>query len=184
MSVFGLHGAAWLAPLTALLVSIGGRLMARRWRWGLPAVCAGASLAGWVILAPGGWRELVWPRGALDHLVIPALALAVAGLLQARLRTRWLGVAVVLFAAWWMAGVEVARPEFWRVWFAGLLVAWTLTRAGAGEASRGLSVALAMLGGMVLAGAGSLWIEAALVLAAASLGMMASGAGKVVPRCC
>lgn len=174
-------GAAYGPALVALVLSAGGAAMARRWPGLATAVCAGAAAAGWAVLLGGGWRMVLWPRGVAEHVLTPALVLVGAGIVARWVRTRWLAVGVAVFAAWWMAGSGVARPEFWRVLFGGMAAAWVLTRAGVGEPRQGVAAALTVWGGLVVGGAPVVPVGVAMVLTGAVAGVAVAGREGVVP---
>ena len=165
--------AAYLPVLLALAVSGLGALLVRR-RWAAWAGLPGALgvVAGWAALVTPAlaWRSAVWPRTPLEHLVIPALAVAVLAFAGPRLRGRlawWVPVLVMGFGAWWLAGYPAARPQFWRVWAAGALVGWVAVRVVAGQAVRAWAAALAAWAGLAATGAPPSVTLPALVLAGA-----------------
>ncbi len=165
--------------------------MRRGGRGLLPGVCAGAAVAGWFVVsgvvsgAVSFWSlfwPLFWPGTVLDHLLLPGVVLVGAAVLRRWVQTRWLMVGAALFASSWLAGAGVmaagvARPEFWRVWFAAGAVCWWMGRSGAEEGRRGLAVALSLVGGLVVGEAGSAWVAAGLVLAGAVAGTGLVGGG-------
>lgn len=166
----------------ALALGLAGRATGARW----PAAASGAmgALTGWVALPGVAPRAVLAPRAMADFLLLPAAAAALAGIASPRLRGRagrWLPWALAVLAGWWLAGSAPARPEFWRVWFAVVLAAWLLARGvgmpGApGAGGRALAAALALWGGLLLAGAPPVWVAAALVAAAAGAAWPVGGA--------
>ncbi len=180
--------SAYMAPLlasgVALALGLAGRATGARW----PIAASGAmgALAGWMALLPWGaaLRAVLTPRAMTDALLLPAAAAALAGIASAGLRgraERWLPWALAVLAGWWLAGSTPARPEFWRVWLAVVLAAWLLGRgvggAGApGAGGRAMAAALALWGGLLLAGAPPVWVAAALVAAAAGAAWPLGGA--------
>ncbi len=169
--------AAYLPALAALTVAAAGALLLRGRRGAWTAVAAATAVSvGWALLSPG--VQALWaPRGLLEHLAAPAVAVTLAAALAIRFgRPRALTGAATLFAAWWIAGAPAARPEFWRVGFAILAGTWLLHRLGAGEGRRALAAALTLWAGLVVAGAPGAWIGASLVLAGAAAGVSVGGA--------
>lgn len=171
----GLPGtwAAVVPVLLALAVSGLGALLVRR-RWAAWAGLPGALgvLAGWaaLLLPVLAWRGALRPRTPLEHLVVPAVAVAVLALAGPRLRGRlgwWAPVLVMGFVAWWLAGYPAAGPQFWRVWAAGALAGWVAVRVVDGQAVRAWSAGLAAWGGLAATGAPRSVTLPALVLAAA-----------------
>ena len=165
--------------LLAALVAAGLAALARRRAWLLHAACALAAASGWAALLP--WRAALWPRGGVDHLLLPALVIGGAGIAAPWVKARWQSLGSAAFAGWWLAGSAAGRPEFWRVWFAAGAVAWLLGRGGAGTPGRASGVVLAVAGALALAAASPLWIVAAAVLLAAVCGMLVAGRAGVVP---
>lgn len=149
------------APLAALLVVCVGMLATRRRAGWRPLVGVVAVTVGWVLLDPS-WRGALWPRGMVDRLVAPALAVL---LVVAARGGRWGWTAAALVAGWWL-GEGVPRAESWRVMFAVVGLAWLLSRAGAAQG--GVAAGLTLAGGAWLAGA-SVWVVAGLVVAAGAL---------------
>jgi hypothetical protein len=173
-----LHGAvlhAYAPPLVALGTALVLGLIGKAGpRWLIGGAGAAGALAGWAALLPtvAAWRAVLTPRAMTDFLLLPAAAVVVAGLAAPWLRgrvERWLPWAPVVLAGWWLAGSAPARPEFWRVWLAVIVAAWLLAR-GVGQGvsgGRALAAALALWGGLLVAGAPPAWIAAALVAVAA-----------------
>ena len=173
-----------LAFSVALALCLAGRATGARW----PVAASGAmgALAGWLALLP--WaaapRAVLTPRAMTDFLLLPAAAAALAGIIAARLRgraERWLPWALAVLAGWWLAGSAPARPEFWRVWLAVVLAAWLLARVAGGSGTpgaggRAMAAALALWGGLLLAGAPPVWVAAALAAAGAGLAWPLGGA--------
>lgn len=174
MSLLASHAAA----LAALAVTLAGSLLlGRRPAW-LPAAAALALALGWFWLAGFASRGLWTPHRIPDLLLAPALASAlVAAAVASGRHRRLLLVADAVFAGWWIARAGVGTADFWRAWLAVALLAWAVGRIVAGEAARGLALALALWGGLSITGAGS----AALVAAAAWVGLCVAGKGAVVP---
>lgn len=178
------YAPALAALGVALALGLAGRATGARW----PVAASGAmgALAGWMALLPGAaaLRAVLAPRATADFLLLPAAAAALAGIISTRLRgraERWLLWALAALAGWWLAGAAPARPEFWRVWLAVILAAWLLARgvggAGAsGAGGRAMAVALALWGGLLLAGAPPVWVTAALAAAAAGAAWPLGGA--------
>ncbi len=173
---------AYLAPLLALAVTLAGSLVcrAKSLRPLLPMVGALGLLAGWAALLPLAFaaRAALAPRGVPEALLLPAAAALLAGLAafwgRARL-DRWAGIALAVFAGWWLASSPAGRPEFWRVWAAVGVVALLLSRSVAGQPARSLAAMLALWGGLVVAGAPPGAIGAALVAAGAAAGLLVAG---------
>ena len=162
--------------LLALLLGWGCAFAGRRRVFAGVAAAVGAA-AGWAVLVHGGWRGIVWPRGGVEYLVLPAVGFVLAGLVGQRVQSRWVGFAGVGFAAWWLAWMPAARPEFYRVLFGAAVVAWVLGRVGAREPRLAAAVALTVAGGLVLGGAAVPWVVAELVLVAVCCGVWVGGAG-------
>ena len=154
-------------------------------KWGR----AGASLAclaGWAALVPvTGWRGAVLVPGlGAGMLLIPALGVATIEALlvwRAGRNERWLGFAATALVGWWLARTAAVPGDFWRVWIVtGLLVAavaWIVRQ----QATRGLALALALWGGMLVVGFPIGWVSIAAVLAAVWAGLVATGGGAAVP---
>jgi len=171
---------AYEPPLVALGVALVLGLIgwAAGARWLATTAGAAGALAGWVALLPlaTALRAVLAPRAMADFLLLPAVAVVLAGLAAPWLRgraERWAPVALAVLVGWWLAGSAPARPEFWRVWLAVGLAAWLLAR-GAGQGAPGgggrvLAAALALWGGLLVVGAPPVWIAAALVAVAAAL---------------
>jgi len=189
---------AFQPPLVALGVALALGLIgwATGARWLVANAAAAGALAGWMALLPASAtpRAMLTPRAMADFLLFPAAAVLVAGLAAPWLRgqaerwrgraERWLPLALAVLAGWWLAGSSPARPEFWRAWFVVSLAAWLLARAvakpgvgkqgvaergSAGAGGRVLAAALALWGGLLVAGAPPVWLAAALAAAAAAL---------------
>jgi hypothetical protein len=176
---------AYAAPLAAFVVASAVWLAARGRAWAGTAGGLGL-LAGWALLLPiRVLPRAIWasPRG-VEVLVLPALV-CVAGVAL----TAWRGgrqgrlIAVVLagFAGWWVARNEVGTAEFWRVWFAIAGLTWVVARVCAGRAERFLVLALALWGGLAVAGTGAAWLMAAAVAVSAAAGLLAAGADAALP---
>ena len=170
---------AFQAPLVALGVTLVlgliGRVTGARW----PVASAGAAgaLTGWMALLPAtaALQAVLAPRGMAEFLLLPAAAVLMAALAAPWLRghaERWLPIALAVLAGWWLARSPPAQPEFYRVWLAVGLAAWLLARgvAAQGSASGGrvLAAALALWGGLLVAGASPVWLAATLVAVAAA----------------
>ena len=161
----GPYGTTVLAVAVALGVAAGG-LAVLRWR----PVWAGAVgpltvLAGWAVLLPraGAWLR---PGGVAEHLVVPAIAAVAAGTVRGRVGERagrWLGVAGLVFGAWWVA--KAAGDDFWRAWLGIVVLGAVLARFG----ERAGAGAWALCGGLVAGGAGPVWAGVAAVLGAGGL---------------
>jgi len=182
-----LHAAAlhaYAPPLTALGAALALGLVGKAGlRPLLAAAGAGGALAGWAALLPiaAALRAVLAPRAMADFLLLPAAVAALAGLASPWLRgwaERWLPVALAVLAGWWLAGSTPARPEFWRVWLAVGAAAWLLARPVGNYAAggRALAAAVALWGGLLVAGAPAVWIAAALVAVAAAAGAWCLGA--------
>lgn len=175
----------YVAPALALAVAALGALLCRgkRWRGVLPAIAPLSVLLGWAALAAmGGELKAAWsPRAGPSILLAPTLAALVVSLVQPGRWGRWAAVALALFTAWWLGQAPAARPEFWRVWAASLVLcavfAWSVRR----EPGRALASGTALFVGLILAGASPGWREAALVMVAAAAGSLPGGAGAAVP---
>ncbi len=167
---------AYAPPLMALGVALALGLVGKMGpRPLLAAAGAGGALAGWAALLPmaAALRAVLAPRAMADFLLLPALAAALAGLASPWLRgraARWLPVALVVLTGWWLAESAPARAEFWRVWLAVGVAAWLLARAVGQQAAAGrvLAAAVALSGGLLVAGAPSVWVTAALVAVTAA----------------
>ncbi len=171
---------AFQAPLVALGVTLALGLIGRVTgaRWPVASAGAGGALAGWMALLPvaAAIRAVLAPRAMADFLLLPAVAVLMAGLATLWLRgraERWLPIAIAALAGWWLAGSPPARPEFYRVWLAVGLAAWLLARGVAAQGSAGaggrvLAAALALWVGLLVAGAPPVWLAAALVAVAAA----------------
>lgn len=165
----------------AFLVAFTGSLLSRRWRR-VPAIWASVGAgAGWAGLVPMPWRWPEWSRSTLAFLVLPAVGFAVAELVRVRLRGRRIGVAAVCFAAWWLANAPMGRPQFWRVGFGGMMLAWLLGRVGAAEPRMAVGVALTAFFGLILGGATANWDWALAVMAVAAAGVWLGGRNGVFP---
>ena len=175
---------AYAPPLTALGVTLALGLIGKAGARPLAAAAgAGGALTGWAALLPvaAALRAMLAPRALADFLLLPALAVALAGLASPWLRgraERWLPLALMVLAGWWLAGSAPARTEFWRVWLAIGVAAWLLARAAGQRAAGGqmLAAALALWGGLLVAGAPPVWIAAALVAVAAAAAAWCLGA--------
>jgi len=184
MPGFAMH--AYAPPLAAfgaaLALGLAGRTAGARW----PVQASGAvgALAGWMALLPwtAALRAVLTPRANPDFLLLPAAAAALAAMLSPRLRgraERWLPLVLAVLTGWWLARSAPAQPEFWRVWLAVTLAAWLLARVVGtpGAGGRALAAALALWGGLLLAGAPPVWAVAALAAAgAAGAAWLAGGA--------
>lgn len=167
---------AYAPPLTAFGVALALGLIGKVGpRSLLAAAGAGGALAGWaaLLLPAAALRAVLAPRAMADFLLLPAVAAVVAGLASPWLRgraARWLPVALVVLTGWWLAGSAPARTEFWRVWLAVGVAAWLLARAVGQQAAAGrvLAAAMALSGGLLVAGAPSVWVLAALVAVVAA----------------
>ncbi len=171
---------AYAPPLAAFAMALALGLIGKAgMRPLLAAAGAGGALAGWAALLPveAMLRAVLAPRAMADFLLLPAAATVVAtaavGLASPRLRMRaerWVSVALAVLAGWWLAGSTPARPEFWRVWLVVGVAAWLLARSAGrlGPGGQMLAAALALWGGLVVAGASPVWIAAALVAVAAA----------------
>jgi len=163
----------YLPGLLSFVVALAGVLALRRNEALQPAVAAAAAMLGWMLLVPMP-RSWVMPRVAVEYLVVPAMVamlwaagrLWVRGRLLSPLRAFAPG-----FAAWWLAGSGVARGEFWRVWFATVGLDWLLRRMGGRAAGSWVLVAGTVLLGLLVGRAPLVWVGAAVVLAAAGLGV-------------
>ena len=182
---------AFQPPLVALGITLALGLIgwATGARWLVANAAAAGALAGWMALLPASaaLRAVLTPRAMADFLLFPAAVVLVAGLAAPWLRgraERWLPLALAVLAGWWLAGSSPARPEFWRAWFVVSLAAWLLARSvakpgvgkqgvaergSAGAGGRVLAAALALWGGLLVAGAPPVWLAAALAAAAAAL---------------
>ncbi len=172
---------AYAPPLVALgtALTLGLIGWAAGARWPVASAGAAGALTGWIALLPvaAALRAVLAPRAMADFLLLPAVAVVLAGLASPWLRgraERWLPVALAVLAGWWLAGSAPARPEFWRVWLAIALAAWLLARVVAAQGSAGpggrvLAAALALWGGLLVAGAPPVWLVAALVAVAAAM---------------
>ncbi len=167
---------AYAPPVAAFGVALALGLIGRAGPRPLLAVAgAGGALAGWAALLPmaAALRAVLAPRAMADFLLLPAVAVVLAGLAAPWLRgraERWLPWASIVLSGWWLARSAPARMEFWRVWLAAGVAAWLLTRAAGQRAAGGqvLAAALALWGGLLVAGAPPIWIAAALVAVAAA----------------
>jgi len=173
-----------LAPLLALGVTFALGLIGKLGpRWLMGAAGAAGTLAGWAALLPAAaaFRAALAPHAVADFLLLPAVAVTLAGFaapwLQGRAE-RWLPLALAVLAGWWLAGSAPARPEFWRVWLAVAVAAWVLARSvgPAANGGRMLATTLALWGGLLMAGAPPVWIAAALVAVAAAAAAWCLGA--------
>jgi hypothetical protein len=117
----------------------------------------------------------------MAYLVLPAFGFAVADMLRLRVRSRWVGVAAVSFAAWCLASAPMGRPQFWRVGFGGMVLAWLLGRVGAAEPRLALGVGLTAFFGLVLGGASANWDLALAVMSMAAAGVWLGGRNGNVP---
>jgi len=173
-----------LAPLLALSVTFTLGLIGKLGpRWLIAAAGPAGALAGWAALLPAAaaLRAVLAPHAVADFLLLPAVAVTLAGFAAPWLRgraERWLPLALSVLAGWWLAGSAPARPEFWRVWLAVIVAAWVLARSVGPAANGGRTSAtmLALWGGLLVAGAPPVWIAAALVAAAASSAAWCLGA--------
>ena len=144
------------APLAVAVVAvIAGRLATRRrpeWR---PVAAAAALVVGWAVLA-GGPRAWWAPRLVVDHLAGAALALVLGAAMAVRLRGRaqaWAALIAAGAAAWWIAGAPAARPEFWRCWFAVMVLGWVVRRFGFDAGAPALALGSTLAFGLFAAGA-------------------------------
>jgi len=174
-----LHGAAvhaYAPPMVALVGALALGLIGKAGpRWFVGAAGAVGAFAGWTALLPvsAALRAVLTPRAMADFLLLPAAAVALSGLAAPWLRgraERWLPLTLGVLAGWWLAGSAPARPEFWRVWLAIAVVAWALARSVDPDKNggRALAAALALWGGLLVAGAPPVWNAAALVAVAAA----------------
>ena len=145
-----------------------------------------ACLVGWVALEPvARWRGAALTPGlGAGLLLVPAAGVAAIEALlvwRAGRNVRWLGFAAAAFVGWWLARIAAVPGEFWRVWIVtGLLVAvvaWVVRQ----QPMRGLAVALALWGGMLVIGFPAGWVIAAAVSTAVWGGALAVGAAAAVP---
>jgi hypothetical protein len=172
--------ASAIAPLTALVVALALPLAARGKSW---AAAAGplALFVGWALLEPvTQLPRAVWaPHRGPEALLAPALA-CVAGVAVVAWRggrqERVVAVLMAVFAGWWVARDGVNATDFWRVWFGIAALAAVLSRVLRGRTDRLLVLAVALWGGLEVAGAGPVWALAALVAAACAAGLVAAGA--------
>ncbi len=185
-------GAVPVAPLVAFAVSLAGALACRRARaaW-LPAVTAASVLAGWAVLVPGGgWARVASaPRLGPEVLVgVAAACVLAAGYAAWRggRMSRWLAVGLAGLAGWWLARAGAGAGDFWRVLFGVAGLTWVVSRVVCGQAAGGLACALALWGGLALAGStmvgpalvGPALVGPALVAAGAWAGLvLVPGAG-------
>lgn len=167
----------------ALLLGVAGRAGPRVIVLRVVGAAAGAGgvLAGWIALLPwtAALHAVLTPRALPDFLLLPAVAVLLAQCAAPWLSgraERWLPLAPAVLAGWWLARSGPARPEFWRVWLAVGVMAWLLARAVASQGARATAAALALWGGLLVAGAPSVWIAAALVAVAGALADWALGA--------
>lgn len=151
-------------------------------RTGLSLAC----LVGWAALEPVARLRgaALLPGLGAGLLLVPAAGVAAIEALsvwRAGRNARWLGFAAAAFVGWWLARIAAVPGEFWRVWIvAGLLVAvvaWVLRQ----QPMRGLALALALWGGMLVVGFPAGWVVAAAVLTAAWAGALAVGTAASVP---
>lgn len=176
----------------ALLLGLVGRALGLGWLRGVAG--AVAAVAGWAALVPTAVlpRAVLTPRAMVEFLLLPGVAVVLAGLVAPWLRgtalgraERWLPAGLSLLVGWWLAGSAAGRPEFWRVWLAVVAAAWLLARGTSGpgghsaspghSASRVLATALALWGGLLVAGAPPVWLAASLVIVAAALAAWVTG---------
>lgn len=172
--------APFAAALTAAAVAVAGGLLVRRRPLWVPGVAAAAALVGWGVLAGITARSVISPRLPAESLVGAAGMLLVGALLGLRWRSRWVGAAAAMLAAWWLAGTPAARPEYWRVLFGALAAAWLLRGTGGGEPRRAWAVGAAVWGASALAGAPAA-AGLALVLATVAAGLWLTTPGGAIP---
>lgn len=177
--------STYLAPLAALSIALAVALAARGKAWSAIAFPL-ALLIGWALLQPVTLlpRVLWAPHRGAETLLAPALAGVIGmGLLAWRLRARprLMATAMALFAGRWIARDWVGVSDFWRVWFGIAALAALLSRMMQAKPDRVLVFAAALWGGLMVAGAGTVWTLAALVTAAGAAGAVAAGARGVFP---
>lgn len=177
-AIFYAYQPPLIALGVALLLGLAGRAGSRVVG---AAAGAGGVLAGWMALLPwtAALHAVLTPRALPDFLLLPAVAVLItqcaAPWLSGRAE-RWLPLAPAVLAGWWLARSGPARPEFWRVWLAVGVTAWLLARGVAGQGARAVAAAIALWGGLLVAGAPPVWIAAALVAVAGALADWALGA--------
>lgn len=176
---------AYAAPLAAFVIATALPLVARGKAWVEVAGGLGV-LAGWVLLLPlPPVTRVIWaPHRGVEMLVGPAVA-CVAGVALIACRggrqARLISVLLAAFAGWWVARIGVGTADFWRVWLAISGLTWVVGRITAVRADRFLVLALALWGGLAVAGVGAAWLMAAVVVAAAAAGLVASGTKTALP---
>src|SRR4051812_33717192 len=170
-------------PLIALGVALALVFAGRVLRSSLLAAAAGGTgvVAGWFAISGRRWD--LWPRSSVDRLTLLAAVALVIGLLAERLgRSRGVMVGLLLtgvFTGWWLGGAPRSQPDLLQDWptcvavgIASLLYARSL----ATDAPRPFVLAitgLTMAASFHVVMLPSVWIQLALVPAAASVALFA-----------
>lgn len=182
-----LNGVLSLLPiygpvLLAFAMAWGGSILFRRQGWAEGLVSPLAAAVSWVALVPGGWRWVFAPRAGVEWLVAPAVGFVLSAALETRLRSRWVPVVALSFASWWLARSPMGRPEYFRVLFGALLLAWLLRRLEAQAPQRAAAAALTICFGLLLGIVPLVWILAMAVLVGCCAGVSLGGGGSsIVP---
>lgn len=167
------------APLIALAVALAMTILARMARAGLAAMTAVgvAAAAGWFLLGP---RVLTLaPRAPVERLALLAVGVALLTALAGRVWQRsgpWPPLVVAAAAGgWWMAGAPLTHAGLIAALPPGALVAALIVAVGwlllvpAAETMRAFCVSGTLAAALLVTGAPALWVQMALVLAAAAL---------------
>ena len=176
------------APIVSFALAFALAYLCRdkgRSAW-LPATAGLATLIGWALLTPSArlLHDALMPRLAPEVLLVPAsiavMTAAFAGWRRSASH-RAISVALALFGGWWVARVAVGPNNFWRVLFGIAALAWTLSKVVDARPERGLAFALALWGGLAVAGSplGMTW--AAAVAAAGWFGLVAAPGRGTLP---
>lgn len=174
---------AYQAPLLTFTLSLAlvlaGRM--RRLAWAPGAAAGAGALAGWGLRFGGThpWRALLVPTGTAQSLLLVAAVALGAGVLTARLRSRWLVAATAVLVGWLVARNPAVGAQFWRAWLAVALIVLLLLRVG--DARHLAAAPLALAAGLLAVRAPVPWIDAGIIAAAAALPLLAVEGAAALP---